>query len=261
MQGLSLDPTLLPSLATAKVPVATLQNPTSYSFDSENVWDVPGTLLQTGDRLPRRPLGADRPVPHPGKRGRRPIRPAPAPARTVHRRRRPGHYHTKVKYPDNGSFSTSLASLAAMLHAGFPIRAAALQAPGEYDTHSEESGPLSQGLQETSQALAASSTISSSATSGSGGHADLERVRPPSRSRTTPTAQTTERPESPSCSASGSSTGWSASSRVLAADSTRTGTSGRRSTTAPSTSRSPRSGFGVDGDLILPDGKSMPGSP
>jgi len=64
------------------------------------------------------------------------------------------HYHTKVKYPD-GDFGHKLAGLAALLHAGFPIRAAALQAPGEYDTHSDEPGALQQGLQETAQALAA----------------------------------------------------------------------------------------------------------
>jgi len=46
MQGLSLDSSLLPSLATARVPVATLTNPTDYGFDSHNVWDVPGVLLQ-----------------------------------------------------------------------------------------------------------------------------------------------------------------------------------------------------------------------
>ena len=46
MQGLSLDSSLLPSLATARVPVATLSSPTDYGFDSHNVWDVPGALLQ-----------------------------------------------------------------------------------------------------------------------------------------------------------------------------------------------------------------------
>ena len=45
MQGLSLDGALLPSLATARVPVATLSSPTDYGFDSHNVWDVPGELL------------------------------------------------------------------------------------------------------------------------------------------------------------------------------------------------------------------------
>ncbi len=73
-----------------------------------------------------------------------------------------------MKYPDNGGFSTSLAGLAALLHAGFPIRAAALQAPGEFDTHSEESGALTQGLQRDGRRRSPpSSTTSSSATSAS----------------------------------------------------------------------------------------------
>ena len=46
MQGLSLDGALLPSLATARVPVATLASPADYGFGSHNVWDVPGELLQ-----------------------------------------------------------------------------------------------------------------------------------------------------------------------------------------------------------------------
>ena len=56
--------------------------------------------------------------------------------------------------PD-GDFARRLAGLAALLHAGFPIRAVALQAPGEFDTHSDEGGPLADGLQQTAQALAA----------------------------------------------------------------------------------------------------------
>ena len=43
----------------------------------------------------------------------------------------------------------------ALLDRGFPIRAAALQAPGEYDTHSDEAGPLADGLKQTAEALAA----------------------------------------------------------------------------------------------------------
>ncbi len=46
MQGLSLDGALLPSLATARVPVATLASPADYGFGSHNVWDVPGELLE-----------------------------------------------------------------------------------------------------------------------------------------------------------------------------------------------------------------------
>jgi uncharacterized protein (DUF1501 family) len=155
MQGLSLDPTLLPSLATAKVPVATLQNPTSYYFDSQNVSDVPGVVLQDaigslgGLSVPSDPFltGASQ-VAAQSDQLRRKLSRFIGPDGQA-------NFHTKVKYPDNGAFSTSLAGLAALLHAGFPIRAAALQAPGEFDTHSEEAGALTQGLQGTAQALAA----------------------------------------------------------------------------------------------------------
>ncbi len=155
LQGLSLDATLLPSLATAKVPVATLENPTSYYFDSQNVWDVPGVLLQDaigslgGLSVPTDPfLTQASQVAAQSDQLRRKLSRFIGPDGQA-------NFHTKVKYPDNGSFSTSLAGLAALLHAGFPIRAAALQAPGEFDTHSQEAGALTQGLQETAQVLAA----------------------------------------------------------------------------------------------------------
>jgi uncharacterized protein (DUF1501 family) len=154
MQGLSLDSSLMPSLATARVPVATLTNPGDYGFDSHNVWDVPGVLLQEAmgslgglvdetdpfltnasatigqaDRL-RRQLGR-----FVGDDGR-------------------AHYDTKAKYPET-DFGRRLAGLAALLHAGFPIRAVALQAPGSYDTHSDEPGALANGAKEVAECLAA----------------------------------------------------------------------------------------------------------
>jgi uncharacterized protein (DUF1501 family) len=154
MQGLSLDETLLPSLATAHVPVATLSDPTEYSFDSQNVWDVPGTLLP--DAIGS--LGGLKDAAEPF------LTAASQTAGEANQLRRQlsrfvgrdgqAHYNSKAKYPD-GDFAHRLAGLAALLHAGFPIRAAALQAPGEFDTHSDESGPLADGLQQTAQALAA----------------------------------------------------------------------------------------------------------
>src|SRR5205814_2184375 len=59
-----------------------------------------------------------------------------------------------VKYPDS-DFGHRLQDLAAMVAAGFPIRAAAISAPGAYDTHSDESGPLADGLKEVAEGLSA----------------------------------------------------------------------------------------------------------
>jgi uncharacterized protein (DUF1501 family) len=154
MQGLSLDSSLLPSLATSKVPVATLEDPTQYGFDSHNVWDVPGTLLPDAmGALGHLAVTSDPFLTQASK----------VATESNDLRKQLGrfigqdgqaHYHTKVKYPD-GDFAHKLQGLAALMHAGFPIRAAALQAPGSYDTHSDEPGALQQGLQETAQALAA----------------------------------------------------------------------------------------------------------
>ena len=45
-----------------------------------------------------------------------------------------------VAYPEGDGewFGESLAALAAMLHAGLPIRCAALSAPGGFDTHDNQ---------------------------------------------------------------------------------------------------------------------------
>src|SRR4029077_6300842 len=100
MQGISLDGALLPSLAPARVPVATLSSPSDYGFGSHNVWDVPSELLN--DAL--------------GSLGGLSSHPPPIPAqasRTVKQaddlRRQLGrfvgkdgqvHIHPKAKYPD-----------------------------------------------------------------------------------------------------------------------------------------------------------------
>ncbi len=62
-----------------------------------------------------------------------------------------------VAYPDGGdeSFPDNMAALAAFLQAGLPIRCAALNAPGTYDTHENEKGDLANGLKLTADTLAA----------------------------------------------------------------------------------------------------------
>jgi uncharacterized protein (DUF1501 family) len=59
-----------------------------------------------------------------------------------------------VKYPDS-DFARRLQGLAAMVAANFPIRAAAITAPGSYDTHADQAGPLSEGLKEVAETLEA----------------------------------------------------------------------------------------------------------
>ena len=128
MQGLSLDSSLLPSLATAHVPVATLTDPTDYGFDSHNVWDVPGSSCSTRSGPSAASRATDPLLTQASKTAPRPTSCAASSAASSARTGRPTTT-PRSSIPD-GDFSRRLAGLAALLHAGFPIRAAALQAPG-----------------------------------------------------------------------------------------------------------------------------------
>jgi uncharacterized protein (DUF1501 family) len=154
MQGLSLDGNLQPSLATARVPVSTLSSPSDYGFRSHHVWDVVGELME--DAVGG--LGALAKSPDPT------LAKASATAGQANQLRRQLQrlvgkdgevkLNEKVGYPEN-DFGRRLAGLAAMLDRGFPVRAVALTAPGDYDTHADQSGPLRDGLSTVAEGLAA----------------------------------------------------------------------------------------------------------
>jgi uncharacterized protein (DUF1501 family) len=150
LQGLSLDDTLAPALATGRVPVASIDGPDQYDFWSKSVWgevvtrmlNAIGTFGVTGDPALAQAAGAQAQVaqlrnqllPFQGDNG----------------------IASPVTYPkSNDAFPRRLAGLAAMLSAGLPMRVVALTAPGHYDTHSDQVGALSQGLQLTADSLLA----------------------------------------------------------------------------------------------------------
>ena len=154
LQGVSFDDTLAPSLATAKVPVAAISAPDQYDFYSNRVWgEVQDRMLesfglfgaQTDPALHTAgnvALQVDR-----LRKQLLPFRPTDD--------GQPG-IQSPVAYPkSDDSFPKKLAGLAAMIAANLPLRVVALSAPGEYDTHSDEAGALSQGLQLTSDSLLA----------------------------------------------------------------------------------------------------------
>jgi uncharacterized protein (DUF1501 family) len=151
LQGLSLDSTLAPALATAKVPVASIDGPDQYDFYSRNVWgEVEDRMLAAiggfgavkGDPALAQAANAAAQVdklrtqllPFQGDKG----------------------IASPVQYPKSSDeFPKRLAGLAAMLAAGLPVRVVALSAPGSYDTHSDQADDLQQGLQLTSDSLLA----------------------------------------------------------------------------------------------------------
>jgi uncharacterized protein (DUF1501 family) len=153
LQGLSLDYSLAPALATAKMPVAAVSSPADYTMWANGLGEpISGPALSTFGALGS--LSA----------------PSPAYAQA-----RNASYDTglvldsmasfvkseeetgdkpSVTYPA-GDFAERLAALAAMLNAEMPIKCASLNAVGSYDTHSGEVGTLSANLEQTVTALVA----------------------------------------------------------------------------------------------------------
>ena len=153
LQGLSLDYSLAPALATETMPVAAVSSPADYTMWAEGLGSpVIEPALET--------FGALGALSAPS--------PAYAQARAasydtdlvlnkmasfVESEKASGDKST-VTYP-TGEFAERLAVLAAMLHTGMPIKCASLNAVGSYDTHSDEAGTLATNLAETVAAVVA----------------------------------------------------------------------------------------------------------
>ncbi len=153
LQGLSLDYSLAPALATETMPVAAVSSPADYTMWAEGLGEPAlGPALETFGAL-----GALS---------------APSPA---YAQARNASYDTDlvlnkmadfveseeksddkpaVTYP-TGEFAERLAVLAAMLHTGMPIKCASLNAVGSYDTHSNEVDTLATNLKQTVDAVVA----------------------------------------------------------------------------------------------------------
>ncbi len=153
LQGLSLDYSLAPALATASMPVAAVSSPADYTMWAYGLGEpVTATALDT--------FGALGALAAPS--------PAYAQARNasydtslvleemanfVASEKETGD-HSSVAYP-SGEFAERLAVLAAMLHTGMPIKCVSLNAVGSYDTHAGEVDTLSSNLEQTIPAVLA----------------------------------------------------------------------------------------------------------
>jgi uncharacterized protein (DUF1501 family) len=155
LQGLSLDSTLAPALATSKVPIASIDGPDQYDFWSNRVWgeveqrmlEAIGSLGATGsnDAAFAAAAGVTAQVDR--------LRTQLLPFQSADGK---PAFASPVPYPTStDAFPKRLAGLAAMLGAGLPLRVVSLTAPGHYDTHSDQAGALQQGLQTTADSLLA----------------------------------------------------------------------------------------------------------
>jgi uncharacterized protein (DUF1501 family) len=155
LQGLSLDYSLAPALATTKMPVAAVSSPSDYSLWADGLGEpltapTLKTYGQLGALTAPSPAYAqaraasldtsiilDKMAPFVGSEGK------------------PG-YTSPVTYPTSGGqFPERLAALAAMLAGGLPIKCASLSAVGSYDTHSDEANTLGTNLAETVESVLA----------------------------------------------------------------------------------------------------------
>ena len=156
LQGLSLDWRLQPSLATAKMPVASIDGPDQYGFWTRNVWgEVETRMLDAIGALGRLPTGGDHALEQATSAARQSARLRQQLLPFTPKDDKPG-FTSPVAYPkSDDEFPRRLAGLAAMLGAGLPVRVVALTAPGMYDTHDDQPQELADGLKLTAESLLA----------------------------------------------------------------------------------------------------------
>jgi uncharacterized protein (DUF1501 family) len=149
LQGLSLAGSLLPSLATAKVPVAAIDGPDQYDFYAPGVWGEPETRMLDAIgslgkiRTPDAATATIADVTVQADRLRRQLTPFAGKGITP-----------PVTYPQStDSFPKELSGLAAMIAAGLPLRCVALEATGQYDTHAGQAAALAPVLTTTAASL------------------------------------------------------------------------------------------------------------
>jgi uncharacterized protein (DUF1501 family) len=151
LQGVSLDGSLSPALATRSVPVAAIDGP-SYDIWAENVWGKPEELMYNAVAQIGRGAGKDA--------GRRLAGGVADQAMRLKAQLDPfsgEEIAPPVAYPegDDEWFGDSLAALAAMLASGLPIRCASVSAPGSFDTHDNQGESFADDIRVTSDSLAA----------------------------------------------------------------------------------------------------------
>ncbi|MGH3071089.1 MAG: DUF1501 domain-containing protein [Gaiellaceae bacterium] len=156
LQGLSLEGRLQPALATAKMPVASIDGPDQYGFWTRGVWgDVEGRMLDAIGALGSLPTNGDAALVQATSAARQSARLREQLLPFTPKDDKPG-FTSPVAYPKTDEdFPRRLAGLAAMLGAGLPVRVVALSAPGMYDTHDDQPQELADGLKLTADSLLA----------------------------------------------------------------------------------------------------------
>jgi uncharacterized protein (DUF1501 family) len=155
LQGLSLDDSLGPALATARVPVATIDLPSSYSFWAQNVWGPPETLMydafealgkvgvRSGDSGMAQ-SGTAALMSNTLRKQLLPFQPASGAAAPA----------LPTGYPVSADqFPARMAAVAQLLAAGLPLSCVSVSTESVFDTHESQAAPFEAGLGEAAQTL------------------------------------------------------------------------------------------------------------
>jgi len=146
LQGLSMDGSLSPMIATAEKPVAAIDSVDGYDLWSPVSAPISDEMYKSFARFGSLP--ADSPALAQVRR---------ATSQTDKLRTDLGgigDFSSPVAYPDT-YFSHKLAGLAAFIAAGLPMRVVTIRASGGYDTHADEAEDLAGGLRETCEGVLA----------------------------------------------------------------------------------------------------------
>jgi len=153
LQGLSLDYSLAPALATETMPVAAVSSPADYTMWANGLGEpISGPALETFGALGT--LSAPSPAYAQARNASYDTALVLGEMATFVKTEEETGDHSSVTYP-TGEFAERLAALAAMLHNGMPIKCVSMNAVGSYDTHSGEVDTLSTNLEQTVTALVA----------------------------------------------------------------------------------------------------------
>ena len=153
LQGLSLDYSLAPALATETMPVAAVSSPANYTMWANGLGEpISRPALETFGALGA--LAAPSPAYAQARNASYDTALVLDEMATFVKTEEETGDHSSVTYP-TGDFAERLAALAAMLHNGMPIKCVSMNAVGSYDTHSGEADTLSTNLEQTVTALVA----------------------------------------------------------------------------------------------------------
>jgi len=146
LQGLSMDGSLSPMIATAEMPVAAIDSVDGYDLWSRVSEPLSSEMFRTFAKFGSLP--ADSP-------GLAQVRRATAQTDQLRNELGGvGEFTSPVPYPED-HFSHKLAGLAAYIAFGLPMRVVTINAPGGYDTHSDQAQDLERNLRLTCDGILA----------------------------------------------------------------------------------------------------------